>query len=388
MRHLKNHIAAPFASLLLLFSASHARDKQAPAAGLTPERIGVFRALPSTAAPTDAGPARFDPKAYEIQAAARREYEGPGGERLLVLVVETASPSAAYSLLQREAAHVGSTARPVQSLGLLGVSGVDALTFIKGASLVSVRAGAGRPFSPEAALALARGLANAVEGEAAFIPPVVLHLPEWEKKIAEGVGYAVTPLALKEFTGERSALEAVSFEGGAEAVTAKYGDARLVIVEFSTPQHSVDNDARINERIGQLRAAGQPVPSFYGRVGNYSVFVFDAPDEAAARELASGVRYEKDVRWLGRNPHEDELVQRYYTQTMGGVFVTTLITTGVAILVCLGVGGLIGGSVFMYRRTRPGASETYSDAGGMMRLKLEEFDVAGSSPKLLRPKND
>src|SRR5205085_10356059 len=160
--------------------------------------------------------------------------------------------------------------------------------------------------------------------------------------------------------GARPVLDAVNFDESTEAVTAKYGNARLVIVEFPTPQHAFDADAAINKRIAELSATGQPVPSSYRRVGNYSVFVFDAPDAAVAEKLASGVKYEKDVRWLGRNPHEEEIATRAYTSLMGGVVLTTLITTGLAILLCLTVGGIIGGAIFLSRRAQHAAREIYS----------------------------
>ena len=219
--------------------------------------------------------------------------------------------------------------------------------------------------------------------KAGDVPVLVMHLPDWEKKAGEGVGYAVSLPALQQAAGNRPALDAVSFDGGTEAVTANYEGGRLVIVEFTTPQYAADNDARISERIAQLRAAGQPAPSAYRRVGNYSVFVFDAPDQAAADRLASGVKYEKDVRWLGRNPHAEEIAARAYTSTMGSVIITTLITTGLAILLCLGVGGAIGGAVFLYRRARHTAQEIYSDAGGMLRLNIEDLNAPRPTTKLV-----
>jgi hypothetical protein len=218
--------------------------------------------------------------------------------------------------------------------------------------------------------------------KAGDVPILVMHLPDWEKKVNEGVGYAVSLPALQQAAGNSPALDAVSFDGGTEAVTAKYEGGRLVIVEFTTPQYAADNDARIGERIAQLRAAGQPVPSAYKRVGNYSVFVFDAPDASAADKLVSEVKYEKDVRWLGRNPHEEEIATRYYTSTMGSVILTTLTTTGLAILLCLGVGGTIGGAVFLYRRARNTAQEIYSDAGGMLRLDIEDLNAPRAATKL------
>jgi hypothetical protein len=125
------------------------------------------------------------------------------------------------------------------------------------------------------------------------------------------------------------------------------------------------------------------VPSSYKRVGNYSVFVFDAPDAGAADKLVAGVKYEKDVRWLGRNPHAEEIAVKAYTSTMGGVILTTLITTGLAILLCLGVGGLIGGVVFLHRRSRSSEQQVYTDAGGMVRLNIEELNTPPPSTNLL-----
>ncbi len=217
------------------------------------------------------------------------------------------------------------------------------------------------------------------------LPVLVMHLPDWERKVKEGFVYARTKPELQRAVGNQPVLDAFDFDEGTEAAASKYEGGRLVIVEFPTPQHSVDADARINERIAQLRAAGRPVPSAYRRVGNYSVFVFDAPDAAAAEQLIAGVKYEKDVRWLGRNPHAEEIATRAYTSTMGGVILTTLITTGLAILLCLGVGGAVGAVVFFHRRARNAAQEIYTDAGGMVRLNIEDLNTPPQTTNLLGP---
>jgi hypothetical protein len=214
------------------------------------------------------------------------------------------------------------------------------------------------------------------------LPVLVMHLPDWEKKAGEGYVYTRSLPELQKAAGNQPALDAFDFDEGTEAVTADYEAGRLVIVEFPTPQHSVDADARINGRVAQLRAAGQPAPSFYKRIGNYSVFVFGA-DPDAAEELATRVKYEKDVRWLGRNPHAEEIATRAYTSTMGGVIITTLKTTGLAILLCLGVGGLIGGLVFLRRRAQQAAQEVYTDAGGMVRLNIEDLNTPPATSNLL-----
>ena len=236
-----------------------------------------------------------------------------------------------------------------------------------------------------AALAQARpeGQEPGPDGSGGGIPVLVMHLPDWEKKAGGEYGYATNLPALQKAAGNLPALDAFDFDSGVEAATAKYEAGRLVIVEFPTPQHSVDADAVIKRRVEELKAAGKPAPSLYSRVGNYSVFVFDAPDFAAAEKLASQVKYEKDVRWLGRNPHAEEKAVRAYTSTMGGVILTTLITTGLAIVLCLGVGGLIGGLVFLRRRSQQAAQEVYTDAGGMVRLNIEDLNAPPPTSNLL-----
>ncbi|HEX7313574.1 MAG TPA: hypothetical protein VF297_06615 [Pyrinomonadaceae bacterium] len=224
---------------------------------------------------------------------------------------------------------------------------------------------------------------ESVAVEAGGPPVLVMHLPDWEKKGAGDYVYATSLAALQKATGDQPALDAFEFDSGVEAVTSKYEAGRLVIVEFPTPQHSVDADAAIKRRVEELKAAGKPTPSLYSRVGNYSVFVYDAPDFGAAEGLASRVRYEKDVRWLGRNPHAEEKAVRAYTSTMGGVIMTTLITTGLAILLCLGVGGAIGGLVFLRRRSQQSAREVYTDAGGMVRLNIEDLNTPPAASNLL-----
>ncbi|MBV9928218.1 MAG: hypothetical protein JOZ96_24580 [Acidobacteria bacterium] len=213
------------------------------------------------------------------------------------------------------------------------------------------------------------------------VPVLVMHLPDWERK-ADAV-YARSTAELQKAAGNQPTLDAFEFDEGVEAVTAKYADGRLVVVEFPTPQHSVDADAAVKRRIEELKGAGQPVPTLYSRVGNYSVFVFDAPDFGAAERLASRVKYEKDVRWLGRNPHAEEIATRAYTSTMGGVILTTLKTTGLAILLCLGVGGAIGGVIFLHRRAQRDAQEVYTDAGGMVRLNIEDLNTPPATSNLL-----
>src|ERR1043165_5979567 len=104
----------------------------------------------------------------------------------------------------------------------------------------------------------------------------------------------------------------------------------MAIVEFTTPQMSIDNDSRVWTKIAELKSQAQPTPSAYRRVGNYSVFVFNAPDEETANALVDQVKYEQVVQWLGDDPHLYERLQRYFTQTSAGVLVAGLTRSGLS----------------------------------------------------------
>jgi len=155
----------------------------------------------------------------------------------------------------------------------------------------------------------------------------------------------------------------------------------LVIVEFTTPQFSVDNDQRIITKIQELKGQGQPVPSAYRRVGNYSVFVFNAADEKTANQLIDQVKYEQVVQWLGEDPHLYERLQRYFAQTSAGVLTSVLKGSGLSLILCIGVGAIIGALLFRHRRAQKAAA--FSDFGGAVRLNLDELTGKTNSDKLL-----
>ena len=158
-----------------------------------------------------------------------------------------------------------------------------------------------------------------------------------------------------------------------------------MVVEYHTPQLAKDNDELIIGKIHELWKLGQPAPIGYRRVGNYSVFVFDAPDEATAKQLIDQVKYEQVVQWLGDNPNILKEAERRYVETTLGVFIAVLKASGFALVACLGLGGLIGALLFSRRRSRQTALEAYSDAGGMLRLNIDEMTPQTDPARLLGP---
>ncbi|MDT7688193.1 MAG: hypothetical protein QOE46_952 [Acidobacteriota bacterium] len=367
---------------LVVSATAQSAARGGDASNMLPDKIGDFNAQ---GAPVKSPKGMFESisrEDYGVTSDARRLYTSADGKSFDVHLVQTTSDAAAYSLFTRRSMSASSPVVKLGDAGTVSVSAPKEILFSKGRAFVNMNDLSSGQADPQALADFARAFAGTIEGGENGLPVLVSHLPDWEKTY-ERAGYAVSLPALQQAAGNRPVLDAISFDGDAEAVTSNYGESRLVIIEFTTPQHAFDADAAINQRIAELRAAGQPAPSSYKRIGNYSVFVFDAPDAVAADKLVSSVKYEKDVRWLGRNPHAEEIATRAYTTKMGGVILTTLIATGLAILLCLGVGGVIGGAVFLHRRARHAAQEIYTDAGGMVRLNIEELNTPPASANLL-----
>ena len=221
-------------------------------------------------------------------------------------------------------------------------------------------------------LDLARKIAETLDKGSGDIPPLVKHLPEWESGKLHPL-YAVSLLGLKENVPNQPVFDAINFEGGVEAVSANYDPSRLVIVEFNTPQVATDQNNKITAKIQELRNQSQPTPTAYRRVGNYAVFVFDAPNEQVANQLIDQVKYQQVVQWLGENPFSYEKATREFTETTLAVFVNVVMSSGLALVSCLAVGGFFGALLFRFRRAQQRAREAYADSDAMLRLNLDEL---------------
>ena len=199
------------------------------------------------------------------------------------------------------------------------------------------------------------------------VPVLIKHLPDWES-VKTQTTFAHTVAELKVPLGDRPAIDLIDFSAGTEAVTASYPAGKLLIIEYSSPQGSIDADGKFKSAL----AATGDTSTVYKRIGNYNVFVFDGKDAAAANELADQVKYEKSVQWLGDNPFHIS-AERAFVLTTSDIFFSTVMVILIGIGVAI-VGGLTTGTVFfMLRDKRRASMRTYSDAGGMIRLNLDGF---------------
>jgi hypothetical protein len=115
--------------------------------------------------------------------------------------------------------------------------------------------------------------------------------------------------------------------------------------------------------------------------------VFDAPGEQTATELIDQVKYEQVVQWLGDNPYWLKEAEKRYAETTLGVLVAVVKASGLTLITCFGLGGLIGAILFNRRRARQTTADAFSDAGGMLRLNLDDMTPQTDPARLLSERN-
>jgi len=206
-------------------------------------------------------------------------------------------------------------------------------------------------------------------------PVLIKHLPQWES-VRDRATLSGSADALKSVLGERSILDQIDFPGGTEAATAQYDEGKLLIVEYATPQASVEADKKITANLGRDGTV-------YRRIGNYNAFVFDAADQAAANALLDQVKYEVAVQWLGANPYIISPERAFVLQT-ADLFVSTvlIIVMGIGFAILFGI--VSGYAFFSFREYRRASTPTFSDAGGITRLNLDGLTADIVPDRLLK----
>jgi hypothetical protein len=332
---------------------------------------------------------------FLITDGARRTYRIADGKALMLEVARTRTGAAAYALVTAAAEQMRGETNAVfnalEGVGAYGFSLGKRVVFFRGANFVTLEATAQNQEATDYSYIAqaAKEFDSLLIKEGASdedVPVLVMHLPAWEQAQQRAI-YAVTLDGLQEAIGRQPILQGYDFGGGTEAVVAPYPSesnttARLVIIEHLTPQFAADNERFIAARANELRSSGAPVPA-HRRIGNYLVFAFGAPTEAAATELIGQVKYEQDVRWLGDNPFAQERANRAYTMMSINVLLSSLKSAGIGILLCLSIGSIVGSIIFMRRRAESLAASTYSDAGGMVRLGIDNLTQQEDPARLL-----
>lgn len=201
------------------------------------------------------------------------------------------------------------------------------------------------------------------------VPVLIKNLPDPDEVRAKAV-WAKSLADIESVVGKQPILDLVEMVPGVEVAVAVYPEGRLLMVEYPTPQFSTDADQRFQARLAEL---GQASTVTYRRIGNYSAFVFDSQDPQSANRLLDQIKYSKTVQWLGEDPNYQRKVERYFAGTTADIFIATLIAVVVGAGIAAGLGIVIGLLFYKYEEKKRHSRQSFSDAGGMTRLNLDEL---------------
>ena len=351
---------------------------------LFPDKVGDFRRVGIPRSAEALGQQAVLNPVETSTLAGEVEYVG-GGQRLLVEIVGCNQDAEAYSLLTLAASVARANNNRVEldsSYGTASFSSNTQIAFFKGRTFVRVTPTGKNGLS--AATNFAKALAETVDKGEGEIPALIKHLPNPDeaRKTATFFPRFTT---LQTLLPDQTVLSSIQTGRDGDAAFVDSGTGKVLVVEFNTPQLAKENDDRLVAKIKELWKLGEPAPTGYKRVGNYSVFVFEAPDAETAKQLIDQIKYEQVVQWLGENPYIFKEAEKRYVETTLGVFVAVVKASGVALVGCLGLGGLIGALLFTRRRAQQRAQEAFSDAGGMLRLNIDELTPQTDPARLLGP---
>ncbi len=231
---------------------------------------------------------------------------------------------------------------------------------------------------------------NIVGGEGQ-LPSLPLHLPE-NGKVRDSEKYIIGPAALAKLNNFSALKNVVNFDVGVEVVTAEYhnGDRRmsLIIIEYQTPQLASDEHSQIQGYFSALPESERS-RQIVKRIGNYVVAALNVEDMPAAEKIVGQIKYEKKVYWAGRKftdiPLEyrppDPVAIEEATRTTQ-VLLRSFYWMGAMLLSAIILGLIAGAILFawnLHRRRKLGLDDLFSDAGGTIRLNLDDYFLSDKS---------
>jgi uncharacterized protein DUF6599 len=224
------------------------------------------------------------------------------------------------------------------------------------------------------------------------LPLLPSHLPG-QNKIADSEKYLVGPAALAQLKAFSGLKDVIKFDGGVEAVAADYkngdGTMSFMIIEYHTPQTAADGLKGVSKYIETLNRPDKD-SRIIKRVGNYLVHAVNVKNSTDAGNLISQIKYEYKVYWEGRKisdvplefrPPDPVAIDEANRTLM--IMVRSFYWVGALLSGSILIGLLAGGTFFYYRRYRRrklGLDELFSDAGGTVRLNLDDYLLEPGQP--------
>jgi hypothetical protein len=233
---------------------------------------------------------------------------------------------------------------------------------------------------------------NAVKEQFAEMSSRTPNLPTELPKPVEQVHYLWGSKSLSQNPAFAAWKEALSFMGGTEAVITNYangnGKMNVMLIEYQTPQFADDGVKALQGVVNQQQLVK--------RIGNYVVIADQIQDRAAAESLISQIKYRKEIYWEGKKYSDIPLEYRGPDKTglKEAAETAKMILRAFYWIAMLGLGTVIlgiiaGSSVFYwrrYQRRKRGLDDLFSDAGGTIRLNLDDFllEAKNEKQKLLK----
>lgn len=322
---------------------------------------------------------------YLVTSAVSRQYG-----RLRVDVFETQHQLAAFGLFTFNTG--ADKKNPVTvDVGTGGLLLGPRLFFYKGRFFVCISdtdhstTRADRPEGKHAYEAIGSALADQITPANTAVTRAALldSLPE-TAIVARSRRYFLGPESLNTYVEHGG--EMFDFAGDTEAAAAEYtqgaqpqptdskaaSDAlKIVVVEYHTPQFATDAMMRATGYVSSLPENEQQ-EIILKRIGNYVVEAANVRDRMLAESLINSVQYPYTVKWL-RNPLWPTN-DPFRVQKAAEMLVSTFGLLGLIIGTVLVVGTVFGTTIFLKRRKRQ--QEVFSDAGGMLRLDIDQLETA------------
>lgn len=207
-----------------------------------------------------------------------------------------------------------------------------------------------------------------------------------QNKVTSSERYITGPVGLERLNSFAKFKAAINFKGGVEVAAAGYqiGDSKpsLMIVEYYTPQLASDGFAQIESAFNQL-ATEEKEASLLKRVGNYAIIAVNVKDKPSTQALIDEIKYAPKVYWEARKITDlpvqyrppDPAVLEEASET-ANVIIRTFYWIGIMLVTALLL-GVTAGSIFFYwnrwRKKKLGIEDLFSDAGGTVRLNLDDY---------------
>lgn len=346
-------------------------------------------------------------KEYHVNSAASREYSG-----VRVDVFEAQNRFAAFGLFKFNS-EAGNTRPIAEELGSNGARVDGDLIFCNGNFFV--RVGDANQTPPRGSAAVRQGLARAVTS--AISPNPVINRPPLLDSLPAA---SLVPQSQQYFLGSESlnsslehGREMFEFAGETEAVLGQYAQGalpnesaaavtatgqkparsgstpiatqpapdstlKLLIIECHTPQFATDAMEHVTNYVSSLPEAEQQ-QIIFKRTGNYVIGALNVRNREFAEGLVNSVQYPYTVKWL-RNPLWPTN-DPFRMEKTANMLLSTFGLLGLILLTVLVVGSVFGTTIFLKRRKQQ--REVFSDAGGMLRLDIDQFEsvLLGLPPK-------